>query len=190
MNLSIKECTGYTKEEAFKDLGFSPTVFKGSNSTLAWRAAGKPIPGTSQFESWAKDQLNAKTKNCPGFGLYIITDEYTPDYRSNPCKVVNRKTKQKSSWKIQYWVRQDELDTHNIDDIQISKAGPIVSIYDSKAEAIKAAKELTVKTHKNYSLLRIKVPTENFISGFTLYTPSSTAKKGTFIAFGYEKSDD
>lgn len=189
MNLQIVECKGYNREEAFKDLDFKPTVFKGSNATFAWRLAGCPIPGSEDFKKWAIEQLNNKTQGIAGFGLYIITEPYNPDYRLTPCKIINNKTVGISSWHIKYWVREDELDIDKDGIINVTKVGQLLAVCDKKHEAIEFAKEYTSKTHKNCSFLRVKVPDNNFVSGYSIYSPGAAAKKGTFIAFGYNKID-
>lgn len=46
----IKECQGYTKDEAFAFLKFNPNspLIKGANATQAWNLAGRPMVGTTR----------------------------------------------------------------------------------------------------------------------------------------------
>lgn len=170
--LLIQQTQGFTKEEAFQDLPFNITNLRGVNATRSWKISGSPLPNTPEFAVWAKNQLQLKTRNLPGFGLFIVYDSYTPDNRISPCTIENSKTDGKSTWKLEYWVQDPVTST-------------IISKVANKAQALKIAQKLTLDNHTNYSILRLRVPDRNIICGTSTYTPSASAKKGTFIAFGY-----
>lgn len=189
----IKECSGYTKEEAFAGLRFDPNspLIKGANATQAWNLAGRPTVGTVKFKRFVVEQLGYKTKFEPGYGIHIVIDSSNEDKRKRPYTVINNKTVGTREWKFKYQIREDAIICENIEgedysDVSITVAdrGMVVTECDSKAEALEIAKQLTTKTHKDYSIVAIKVPDKSPISAFVLYTPSKNAKIGTFIACG------
>lgn len=202
--LKIKDCSGYSKEEAFANLNFDPNnvLIKGSNATQAWIKHGRPSPGTKNFKIFAIQQLAEKTKNKPGYGLHIVLEGSVEDNRKRPYFVVNNKTTATREWTIAYLIREDELEAECIPDedsydenatkidVNIIKMGQIVDTCESKAEALEKMKQLTTETHKDYTALAVKLPDINAASAFCLYTPGKKTKKGHFIAFGYDKEVD
>jgi hypothetical protein len=190
----IKECQGYTKEEAFANLRFNPNspIIKGANATQAWNLAGRPTIGTAKFKQFAIEQLADKTKFAPGYGIHIVLDSNMEDKRKRPYSVINNKTIGTREWKFKYQIREDIItveQTEYSDDetglnITVAERGMVVEECDSKAEALEIAKQLTAINHKDYSIVAIKVPDIAPISAFVLYTPSKNAKMGTFIACG------
>lgn len=208
--LKIVECRGFTKDEAFANLNFDPNspVIPGTNATQAWNKAGKPIPGTVDFKRFVTQQLEEKTKNAPGYGIHIVLDPPIKDVRKRPYTIVNNKATGTREWKFQYWIREDKLDitwftepkydeydgsiesTEEQFAINVVEPGLIVEVCDSKAKALEIAKERTAKTHKCHSIIAVKVPNIAPIAAYCLYTPSASAKEGTFIACGINKVDD
>lgn len=189
----IKECQGYTKEEAFAGLRFDPNspLIKGANATQAWNLAGRPTIGTTKFKQFVVEQLADKTKFEPGYGIHIVMDASVEDKRKRPYTVLNNKTIGTREWKFRYQIREDSIICENIEgedysdvSITVAERGMVVAESDSKAEALELAKQLTSQTHKDYSIVAIKVPDKSPISAFVLYTPSKNAKVGTFIACG------
>lgn len=205
--LKIVECKGFTKDEAFANLNFDPnsTVVNGANATQAWKKAGKPIPGTNEFKQFVAQQLEEKTKNTPGFGIHIVLEPSTKDIRRRPYTVINNKATSTREWKFVYQIREDKLNVMYYSDpeydedgelvesgeesmsVSVIEPGLIVEVCDSKAEALEKMKQLITATHKNYSILAVKVPNISPIAAFGLYTPSSGAKEGTYIACGINK---
>lgn len=196
--LKIIECQGYTKEEAFKELSFNPNspVIAGSNATQAWKQAGSPNINSMEFKRFIAQQLDVKTKNQPGFGVHIVLDAPVPDVRTRPYEIFNNKAFATRDWKFVYQIREDVLHVENsskeddngemqdVVEISVIEPGKVVEECDSKQKALQKAKELTAKTKKSYSILAVKIPDIAPISAFCVYTPSSNAKKGTFIACG------
>jgi hypothetical protein len=189
----IKECQGYTKEEAFANLRFDPNspLIKGANATQAWNLAGRPTIGTTKFKQFVVEQLADKTKFEPGYGIHIVMDASVEDKRKRPYTVLNNKTIGTREWKFKYQIREDSIICENIEgddysdvSITVAERGMVVAESDSKAEALEIAKQLTSQNHKDYSIVAIKVPDKSPISAFVLYTPSKNAKVGTFIACG------
>ncbi len=206
MSFKIVECQGFTKDEAFADLNFDPNnpAISGTNATQAWNKAGRPIVGTLDFKRFAIQQLEEKTKSLPGYGIHIVLDPPSKDVRKRPYTIINNKAVGTRKWKFQYAIREDILDiakfntpvydeygevsgTEEQTGVSVVKPGIIVEICDSKAKAFEKAKQLTSKTHKCYSIMAIKVPDIAPIAAYCIYTPSASAKKGTFVACGIEK---
>lgn len=200
--LKIVECKGFSKEEAFASLKFDPDspVVQGCNATQAWTKAGKPVPGTKDFKLFAIEQLEKKTKNEPGYGIYIVIDSPKEDIRLRPYTIINNKTEEIRNWTLTYIIREDKLsitssgeetedDAENIADIWVVEPGLVVAKCFSKSEAIEKVKELITQTHKNYSIIPIKTTNITPIAAFGLYTPSNNAKKGTFFAIGIDKEE-
>ena len=210
MGLEIIECKGFTKEEAFANLKFNPDspVIPGTNATSAWHRAGSPNVNTVKFKRFIVEQLENKTKNEPGYGVYIVIESPIKDIRKKPFTIVNCKTESTREWKFVYQIREDVLDikylsepiyddygelTEESEDsmeISITEPGLIVETCDSKAEALAKMKELITTTHKCYSLIPVKVPDVTPIAAFGFYTPSAGAKKGTYVACGFNKEDE
>lgn len=203
--LKIKECTGFSKEEAFSGLKFNPDcpLIKGSNATQAWIKYGQPFPGTNEFKRFAVQQLSEKTRMQPGYGLYIVLENPIVDTRKRPYTVINNKTETTREWTFVYLIREDELQLSNLQtkeldeygdeiegspeiDVSIVKMGRIVDQCASKAEAIQRMKDLTIKNHKDYSALAVKVPDINPIAAHCIYTPGANTKEGKFLAFGID----
>lgn len=186
--LKIKECKGYSTQEAFKDLNFvadDPLIH--ANVTTSWIHAGKPYPGTSAFKLWAVGVLEKRTHTLPGKGLYIVIKPPILDTRKQPFTVVNDNQRLPKKWIRLYQIREDVISMRKDDDeviVSIKEEGPIIEEYPLKKEAIERMKELTSITHKSYSLLCVKVPEENRVSAVCVYTPSKRARKGKYIAFG------
>jgi hypothetical protein len=189
----IKECQGYTKDEAFASLKFNPNspLIKGANATQAWNLAGRPMIGTTRFKQFVVEQLADKTKFAPGYGIHIVMDSNVEDKRKRPYSVINNKTIGTREWKFKYQIREDlinfdviESDGYEDVNITVAERGMVIEECDSKAEALEIAKRLTTQNHKNYSIVAIKVPDKSPISAFVLYTPSKNARVGTFIACG------
>ena len=199
MGLKIIECTAYTKEAAFANLKFNPDspVVPGSNATQAWGKVGKPNVNTLAFKRFIVEQLEEKTKNEPGYGIYVVIDPPVRDIRKRPYTVVNCKATATREWKFVYHIREDKLDINYLKEpiydeygeltdeseesmeISILEPGLIVATCESKAEALVKMKELITETHKCYSILPAKVPDITPVAAFGFYTPSSKAKKGT-----------
>lgn len=151
--------------------------------------------------------MQQKTGSQPGYGIHIVIDPPTKDVRTRPYTIVNNKVEGTREWRFVYWIREDVLDvsteiTKSLDEygedieeiadkvISVIETGRIVEMCDSKAEAIDKVKELTSATHKCYSILAVKVPNIAPIAAYCIYTPSASAKEGTFIACGINSRVD
>lgn len=204
-SLKIIECKGYTREEAFQDLLFNPyhEAIPGTNCTQAWNKAGRPMPGTKNFNIFAVEQLAEKTKNVSGLGLYIVVDAPTPNTRKRPYSVLNNVVDSTRLWQpMQYAIVESNIVMDDFPIIEendegeliksgsftepsIAEYGKFIGIVDNKAEALQKIKDLICKTNKDYIALAIKTPDRNPVAIYGKYVPSANTKIGTYIAFGY-----
>ena len=69
--------------------------------------------------------------------------------------------------------------------VTINSIGKVIGEYDTKSEAMVAAKRYIAENKKNCSIVRVKITDEAPIEAYCVYKPSSNAKIGTFVAFGY-----
>lgn len=205
--LQIIECKGFSKEEAFAKLKFNPLhpIIPGPNVTCAWKKAGKPVPGTQKFKRFITEILDKKTKNMPGYGVYITLEPGRKDTRKCPFTIISNKPGGIRVWNTVYQIREDELEVNtvkqnNYDDegneieeenleISITKPGLIVDTCASKSEALKKMKKLIAANHRCYSMIPIKVPNLAPIAAFGIYNPSINAKEGTFVACGINNEE-
>lgn len=202
--MKIQECKGFTKEEAFKDLGFIPNhaAIPGCNCTQAWNKVGRPMPGTRDFRIFAAEQLVEKTKNVAGLGLHIVVEAPIVDSRKRPYTIINNVVDGTREWTFKYMIFEadiimDEFPTTTTDDNgdlvkgesftepSIAEYGKIIEIVDNKADALNRVKELTTKNKRSYAFYAVKVPDRMPIAGYSIYTPSSGTKEGTYVAFGF-----
>ena len=191
--LKVSQRRGYSAEHAFEGLTFRvlDPLIKGANSTRSWVRAGKPVPGSDDFLDWAEAQLAFKTRSQVGYGCYIVVDKYTKDVRLRPYAVYEVRNNDHRRWKTVHQVRTDDFDVvtsndgNTLEAVTINSVGKVIGEYDTKSEAMTAAKKYIADTKKNCSIVRVKITDENPIEAYCVYKPSSNAKIGTFVAFGY-----
>ena len=202
--LQLRECVGYTKEEAFKNLEFNPNTefLRGSNCTQAWITEGRPTPGTKQFKNFAIKQLEMKTKMKPGYGLYITLESAVANSRKKPYTVISPKVTTTRHWSnIMYMIIEADIDIKSLPekdldgegneieigeyaDITVMNRYNVICMCDSLNETKQKMKELTTETNKDYVAMAIKIPDLCPEAAYCIYTPSVNAKKGKYLAFG------
>jgi hypothetical protein len=190
--LKVSQRRGYSAEHAFEDLNFNvlDPLIKGANSTRSWIRAGKPVPGSDDFLDWAEAQLAFKTRGQVGYGCYIVIDKYMKDVRIRPYAVYEVHNNDHRRWKTVHQVRTDDFeivsnDEKTLEAVTINSIGKVIGEYDTKSEAMVAAKRYIAENKKNCSIVRVKITDEAPIEAYCVYKPSSNAKIGTFVAFGY-----
>lgn len=175
-NFKVIEAKAYTREEALAQANFKTTI-KGADCTQAWKNAGKPITQAA-LKDFMANQLNDKTRFTEGVGCYIVVEAGSPDTRERPYtynNVVNEKGKRHYVSTIQIIDR----DTNKI----------LAEVVGSKTDAEKAAKELYTEHDFRGNLAGKMIHTvdEGEPLAFTMdYTPSKSAKLGTYLLFGVE----
>lgn len=211
-NLKIAAVKGFTKEEALsiENVGFDSLSIKGSNSTQAWVKAGKPTYGTAAFKAFAAEQLKSKTRGAAGVGCYVIIEAGVSDSRERPYKVISVSNEGTRKYQTVYQVVEadikrklvkgtklvtvtdedgveTEVEKETTEIVpQLLGLGSVVDTADKKGDAITKAKELTARDKRDYVVHVAKITDHNPIAAYSLYTPSTSAKEGTYIAFGVE----
>ncbi len=173
MNFKKVEVKGFTKQEAIAEAPFQ--VIR--DATQAWKSAGKPITEKA-LKEFCADYLAKHTKYAAGIGCSITFEAGSADTRERPYTVKDIKNeKGKRKYKTGYQGINPET-------------GEILfTNFDTKNKAIEMAKELYTKANYkgNISCDYIKGVSEGESKAFeVIYTPSKSAKQGTYICFGVE----
>ena len=198
--MKIVECKGFSKEAALNEevLGFTMAP-RGANATQAWIKEGKPTMGTPAFKIFAAEQLKAKTKNMAGLGAYVIIEGGVEDSRERPYKVTSVKTEGARKFKRVYNITEAvikvtpaKLDAEgNVvtpEKNEVLELGAVVAKADKKGKANDIMKEWITDTKRDYIVAIAEEVVEGQpIASFGKYTPSVSAKEGTYIAFGNVK---
>ena len=204
--VKIKEVTGFTKAEALatEKIGFDVTTLAGSNATQAWIKAGKPAVGTNNFKVFASEQLKKKTKYKEGLGAYVIIEAGVADTRERPYKVISVVTEGARKFKRVHQIVEAQLATKSVkvksvdaetneevikEELQaeIVELGAVVATADKKSEALDVMKEWITAEKRDYVTIIAKEVVEGHaIAAYGVYTPSVSAKEGTYVAFGVE----
>lgn len=204
--IKIKQVTGFTKAEALstEKIGFDVTTLSGSNATQAWIKAGKPANGTNGFKVFATEQLTKKTKLKEGLGAYVIVEAGVADTRERPYKVISVVTDGARKFKRTHQIVEAELATKLVkvptvdadgvegfkEELQaeVVSLGAVVATADKKSEALDEMKEWISTEKRDYIVVIAKevVSGGSAIAAYGVYTPSISAKEGTYVAFGVE----
>ena len=172
-NFKQVEVKGYTKNEAMEQVPFQ--VIK--DATQAWKNAGKPMTG-SALKEFMSEYLKANTKFAAGVGCSITIEPGVADTRERPYTVTDIKNE---SGKRKYKTGIQGVNPNT---------GEILFVnFENKAAAKEMAKELY--TNKGYKgdihATYVKAVVEGETGAFdVVYTPSKSAKLGTYLAFGVE----
>ena len=206
-NLKIEAVKGFTKEEALSKVNFNAN-FK--NATQAWIKAGKPTFGTNDFKVFATEYLKKATKGTAGVGAHVVIDGAVADSRERPYKVLSISNEGTRKYKTVYQIVEAELATKtkkvtklvkvkdeegNVNEVEkevnettaeVKSLGAIVDSCSKKGEAEDLMKQWISDTKRDYVVVVNKVTDHNPIAAYGVYTPSTSTKEGTFIAFGVE----
>ena len=198
-NVKIAAVKGFTKEEALNQVNFN-AGFK--NATQAWVKAGKPTYGTNDFKVFATEYLKKATKGTAGVGAYVVIESGIADSRERPYKVISVSNEGTRKYATVYQIVEAELKTKTKKVTKIDKEGnekevnetvaelvslgAVVDTASKKGEAEAKMKEWITETHRDYVVNVVKVTDHNPVAAFGIYTPSTSAKEGTYIAFGVE----
>ena len=172
-NFKQVEVKGYTKNEALKNVPFQ--VIK--DATQAWKNAGKPMTGNA-LKEFMHEYLRANTKFAAGVGCLITVEAGVADTRERPYTVIDIKN---DSGKRKYKTGIQGVNP---------ETGEILFVnFENKAAAKEAAKALYTKEgyRGNIHATYVKEVVEGETGAFDVeYTPSKSAKVGTYLAFGVE----
>ena len=206
-NVKIAPVKGVSKEEALSQVNFN-AGFK--NATQAWVKAGKPTYGTNDFKVFATEYLKKATKGTPGVGAYVVIDAAVADTRERPYKVISVSNEGTRKYQTVYQIVEADLKTKtkkatklvkvkdeegNVTEVEkevnevvaeIVALGTVVETASKKGEAEEKMKAWITNTKRDYVINLAKVTDHNPIAAYGVYTPSTSTKEGTYIAFGVE----
>jgi hypothetical protein len=206
-NVKIAAVKGFTKEEALSSVNFDAS-FK--NATQAWVKAGKPTYGTSDFKVFATEYLKKATKGMAGAGAHVVIESGIADSRERPYKVITVSNEGTRKYSTVYQIVEAELKTKTKKVVKLVKGkdedgveiemekevnevtaelvalGTVVDTASKKGEAEAKMKEWISETKRDFIINVVKVTDHNPVVSYGIYTPSTSAKEGTYIAFGVE----
>ena len=198
-NLKIAAVKGFTKEEALSQVEFNAS-FK--NATQAWIKAGKPTYGTNDFKVFATEYLKKSTKGTAGVGAHVVIEAGIADSRERPYKVISVSNEGTRKYNTVYQIVEADLKKKQVKVIKTDKEGVEKEVTETKAELLELGtvvdtaskkgeaedkmKQWITETKRDYIVNVVKVTDHNPIAAFGIYTPSTSSKEGTYIAFGVE----
>lgn len=172
-NFKTVELKGFTKQEATAQAPFQ--VFR--DATQAWKAAGKPITDKA-LKEFCAEYLQKHTKYASGIGCSITVEAGSADTRERPYTIKDIKN-EKGKRKYKSGIQGVDAET-----------GEILFVnFETKAKAKESARELYTKHNfkGNIRANYVKEVVEGETGAFEVtYTPSKSAKVGTYICFGVE----
>ena len=172
-NFKTVEVKGYTKNEAISNAPFQ--VIR--DATQAWIKAGKPIT-EKPLKEFCAEYLAKFTKYAQGVGCSITVEAGSADTRERPYTVKDVKN-EKGKRKFKKAFQLIDKETGEI----------LGTSFGTKKDAQDLGKELyTKKGFKgNITCKIVHEVVEGEVVAFEIdYTPSKSAKVGTYICFGVE----
>lgn len=179
LNFKKIEVTGSTKAEAlakapFEIMGDATQAFKN------WKDKQTNGITDKDITAFCVEYLAKKSKNVANAGFSITINAAVADTRERPYAIIDHKNEQgKRAYKTVYkWVDDETGKT-------------VAQVDTTKADAKNAIKKLyTDKGYKgNATLFMVKeVVKGEPIAAYAKYTPSKSAKTGTYLVFGIEKN--
>ena len=170
------EVVGSTKEEAFVNAPF----FIAGDATQAYNNWVKKLGDVAITENMKNDfymdYLKKKSKCAPGTGFAIVEQSAVADTRQRPYSFEDVKNTGKRKYKTTYEI---------IDKVT---GEVLASTQETKAKAKEITKNLYKNGLKHNVVCRYthQVVVGEPIAFTAKYTPSISAKKGTYILFGIE----
>lgn len=200
-NFKVVEVKGFTKQEALDKAPFE-TYFK--DATQAWKKAGTPITDKA-LKEFCSNYLEKNTKFAPGVACTITVENGVASTRERPYTITDVKSEGPREYRMAQQLINPENDTivattkaKLVDKVDkegnkvLDEDGKPVKVWKSptKAEAKELAKSLY--TDYDYQGDIVCRPYKQEVTGndvlFTVkYTPSKSAKQGTYICFGVER---
>ncbi len=201
--VKIQQVEGFSKVEALETVNLS-TKLDGANATQAWVKAGSPGIDSNAFAVFVSEQLQKRTKLVPGLGAYVVVEAGVKDSRERPYKVISVATEGARKYKTVHQIVEAEVTTKIVKEkstneegveeikevikvVDYELVGLPVAEADTKGDALDKMKDLISENKTTYVVVNTKVEVSNqSVEAFGLYTPSVSAKMGTYIVFGIE----
>lgn len=178
MNFKRMEVVGATKEEALEKAPFDIM----GDATQAYKSwVKKQTNGVTDADKkqFMLDYLAKKSKNVPGIGFSITVESAVADTRERPYHIEDVKNEGGSrKYKKTYQL------------VDASTGVVVAGTHESKAKAKEIAKELYIDGFKNDIVCTY---TKQVVDGEPIafkayYTPSKSARVGTYLVFGIERA--
>lgn len=175
-NFKTVEVKAFSKTEALSQVVEQNGIQVIKDATQAWKNAGKPVTDKS-LKEFCAEYLTKWTKFAQGIGCVIVVEPGVANNRERPYTITDIKN-EKGKRKFKTGI------------VGVGDNGEILfKNFENKAKAKEAAKELYTKhdytgnIHATYT----KEVVEGEPGAFDVtYTPSASAKLGTYIVFGVE----
>lgn len=178
LNFKSLEVTGATKEEAlakapFTIMGDATQAFK------LWKKQQTKAITEADKKQFMLDYLSKKSKTVEGVGFSITIEAAVPDSRQRPYTITDTKNK-KGARKYKTTYLLVDKDTNEV----------LAQTDETKAKAKEIARSLY--TEKGYKGTIVCTYTKQVVDGEPVafevaYTPSTSAKIGTYLVFGVER---
>lgn len=177
-NFKIVETKAFTKAEALNQVVENNGIQVIKDATQAWKNAGKPVTD-KELRKFCAEYLQKETKFAAGIGCAITVESGVADSRERPYTVTDIKNEQgKRKYKTA------------IQGIDCATGEILFTCFGTKTEAKEMAKDLYKKNDFKGDILAnyVKVVEFGETGAFEVtYTPSKSAKQGTYLVFGVER---
>lgn len=176
LNFKKLEVVGATKQEALAQAPFN-VLYDASQAYKNWKEKQEGAITDAMVKNFMVDYLTKKTKNAAGVGCSITVEAAVASTRERPYKITDVKNeKGKRKYSTIYTIK--DRDTNEI----------LAKCDETKAKAKDVLKDLFKKGFKGRAVCTYtKEVTEGEpVAFYGEYTPSKSAKQGTYLVFGIE----
>lgn len=182
------QAKGYSKEKALATTDLDVNLEMLKNATRKWKEAGSPVGG-KELTAFMVEYMAANKKNI---GAYIVVEPSSDDTRTRPYSVINEPTRGRRKKKTVYQIKEGTFDVKEsknedgdpVKKVTVKSLGPVVHKAEKKDEAISSMKELIEANHTDYVIEIVSEVVEGQpYAAYGKYTPSKSAKEGTFVFF-------
>lgn len=177
-NFKIVETKAFTKAEALNQVVENNGIQVIKDATQAWKNAGKPVTD-KELRKFCAEYLQENTKYAAGIGCSITIESGVADTRERPYKITDIKNEQ-GKRKFKTAIQGTNPETGEV----------LFTVADTKTAAKEVAKELYTKHNYtgNVYAQYVKIVESGETGAFEVeYTPSKSAKLGTYLVFGVER---
>jgi hypothetical protein len=175
LNFKRMEVSGATKDEALAKAPFS-IMGDATQAYKIWRKTQKDGITDSDKKQFMLDYLAKKSKNVAGVGFYITIESAVADTRERPYHIEDVKNETGArKYKTTYEIKDNTTGV------------VLATTTETKAKAKELAKKLYTENGLNHDVTCTysKQVVDGQPVAFTVkYTPSKSAKVGSYIVFG------
>lgn len=176
LNFKKLEVVGATKQEALNNAPFS-VLYDATQAYKNWKEKQEGAVTEAMVKNFCIEYLAKKTKNAAGVGCSVTINAAVDNTRERPYKITDVKNeKGKRKYSTIYTIK--DQDTNEI----------LAKCDETKAKAKDVLKQLYKDGFKGRAICTYnKEVTEGEpVAFYGEYTPSKSAKQGTYMVFGIE----